>query len=117
MLMACASLVECNTIQESPHAIWYLDSSCNNNMIGNLNLFSILDNSVQTDVTLGNNVQVTILGRGTLGILTKQGEHKYMPDVYHVEGMKHNLLSIGKLIHKGYRIYMEDNHGVIRDLR
>ena len=67
-------------------------------MTGNLNLFSSLDNSVQIDVTLGNNDQVTVLGKGTVNILTKQGEHKYMPNVYHVEGLKHNLLSIGQLI-------------------
>ena len=63
MLMACSSPIECNAIQESTHDIWYLDSRCNNHMTGNLNLFSILDNSVQTDVTLGNNVQVTVFGK------------------------------------------------------
>ena len=68
--MACASPFECNTIQESPCDIWHLDLGCNNHMIGNLNLFSSLDNSVQTDVTLGNNVQVTVLGKGIVGILT-----------------------------------------------
>ena len=86
-------------------------------MIGNLNFFSSLDKSVKTDVTLGNNVQVTVLGKGTVDILTKQGESKYIPDVYHVEGLKHNLLSIGKLIQKGYRVYMEDDHCVIKDKR
>ena len=40
-----------------------------------------------------------------------------MPDVYHVEGLKHNLLSIGKLIQKRYRVYMEDNHYVIKDIQ
>ena len=40
-------------------------------MTGNLNLFSSLDKSVEIDVTHGNNVQVTILGKGTIGILTK----------------------------------------------
>ena len=30
-----------------------------------------------------------------------------MPDVYHVEGLKHNLLSIGQLIQNGYRVYMD----------
>ena len=40
-----------------------------------------------------------------------------MPDVYHVEGMKHNLLSIGQLILKGYRVYLEDNHRVIKDIQ
>ena len=63
-------------------------------MTGNLIFFSSLDNSVKTDVTVGNNVQVIVLGKGTIDILTKQGESKYIPDIYHVEGLKHNLLSI-----------------------
>ena len=71
MLMAYASTLECNVVQESPHDIWYLDSSCRNHMNCNLNLFSKLDNSGQTDDTLGKNVQVTILGKCTIGILTK----------------------------------------------
>ena len=108
MSMASTSLIEWDDIQEPPHDIWCLDSGCNNHMTSNLNLFSSLDNSVQTDVTLGNNVQVTV------SILTKQGEHKYMHDVYHLEGLKHNLLSIGQLIHKGYIVYMGDNHCVIK---
>ena len=115
--MASTSPLECNVVQESPHNIWYLDSRCSNHMIGNLNVFYILDNSVQTDVTLGNNVQVTILGKGSVDILTKQGESKYIPDVYHVEGLKHNFLSIGQLIQKCYRVYMEDDHCVIKDKR
>ena len=40
-----------------------------------------------------------------------------MPDVYHVEGLRYNLLSIGQLIQKGYRVYMEDNHLMIKDIR
>ena len=86
-------------------------------MVGNLNLFFILDSPVQTDVTLGNNVQATIVGKATVVIITTQGERNFMPYVYHVESLKHNSLSIGKLIHKGYRVYMEDNHCVIKDIR
>ena len=93
--MALTSPLECNAVQEIPHDIWYLDSGCSNHMIGNLNLFFSLDTSVKTDVTLGNNGQVTVLGKGTVDILTKQGESKYIPDIYHVEGLKHNLLSVG----------------------
>ena len=40
-------------------------------MYGNLNLFSNLDNSDQTDITLGKNVQVIVLGKCIVGILTK----------------------------------------------
>ena len=71
MFLACASPLECNDVQEIPCGIWYLDSGCRNHMNGNLNLFSSLDKLVQTDVMLGNNFQVTILGKGIVGILTK----------------------------------------------
>ena len=57
------------------------------------------------------------MGKYTVGILTKQGESKFIPDVYHVEGLKHNLLSIGQLIQKGYKVYIEDDHYVIKDKR
>ena len=53
--------------------------------------------------------------KGTFGILTRQGESYYIPDVYHVEGLKHNLLSIGQLIQKGYRVYIEHYHCLIKD--
>ena len=49
--------------------------------------------------------------------VAKQGESKYILNVYHVEGLKHNLLSIGQLIQKGYRVYIEDDHCVIKDKR
>ena len=68
MLMASTSPIECKVVQESPHDIWYLDSRCNNHLISNLNFFSSLDNSVQIDVTLRNNVQVTVLGKGIVGV-------------------------------------------------
>ena len=54
-----------------------------NHMTGNSSLFSSLDKSIQIDVTHGNNVQVTILGKGTIGILTKQGEKNIMHDVFY----------------------------------
>ena len=71
MFLACASPLEYNDVHEIPCGIWYLDSGCRNHMTGNLNLFSSLYKLVQTDVTLGNNVQVTILEKGIVGIITK----------------------------------------------
>ena len=71
MFLARTSPIECNVVQECPCDIWYLYLTYINHMIGNLNLFSNLDNSVQTNVTLGNNVQVVVLGKGTVDILTK----------------------------------------------
>ena len=85
MLIACAPPIECNAVQEIPCDIWYLHSGCRNHMAGNLNLFSSLDKSVQTNVTLGNNVHVIVLGKGIVGILTKQGEENIMPYVYYAK--------------------------------
>ena len=45
------------------------------------------------------------------------GESTLIPNVYHVEGMKHNLLRIGQLIQKCYRVYIQDDHCVIKDIR
>ena len=66
-------------------------------MTGNSSLFSNLDKSIQTNVTLGNNARVTVLGKGIVGILTKKIERKVMPNIYYVDGVKQNLLSIGQL--------------------
>ena len=86
-------------------------------MTHNSSLFSSLDKAVQTGVTLGNNVKVTVLGKCTIGTLIKQGDRNNMHDIYHVEGMKHNFLSIGQLIQKGYKVYIEDYHCVIKYIR
>ena len=70
-------------------------------MTSNLNIFSILDNFIKADVTFVNNIQVFVSGIGTVGILTKQWKKKNMDGVYYVEGLKYNLMRIGKLLHKG----------------
>lgn len=76
-------------------------------MIGNLEIFSSLDESVKSDVTLGNDNKVSIMGKGSVNIPRKKREKKYISDVYFVPGLKHNLMSMGKLIQKGYRVYFK----------
>ena len=109
------SPIKCNVAQASPCDIWYLDSGCSNHMTRNIEFFSSLDELVQTKVTLGTDIQVTILGKGSINILTKEGEKNVMYDVYYVSGLKHNLMSTIKLLQKGYLIYMEYNHCVIME--
>ena len=49
---------------------------------------------------LGNNTQVTIMDKGNVGNLTKQGKKKAIPNVYFVKGIKHNLMRIAQLLQK-----------------
>ena len=79
MLLAYESPLKCNDVQEIPCDISYLDSGCNIHMTNNANIFSSLDKLFQTNVTLGNNVQVIVLGKSNFGILTKHGQKNIMP--------------------------------------
>eukprot|EP00253_Pinus_taeda_P028517 PITA_28517 len=95
--------------------IWFLDSDCSNHMIGNIALFSKLDQSVKSQVTLRTHSKVSIMGKGEVNILTKKGEKKTLANVYYVPGMKCNLLSIGQLVQKGYNVFFENDVCTIID--
>ena len=88
MFLACASPLECNDVQEIPCGIWYLDSYFSIDMTDNLNLFSSLDQSIQTNVTLGNNIQVIVLGKGVVVNLTQIGGGESMSNVYYAKGLQ-----------------------------
>ncbi|XP_057837949.2 uncharacterized protein LOC131048110 [Cryptomeria japonica] len=90
--------IACNIAKESEKDIWFLDSGYSNHIIGNLEMFSSLDENVKLDVTLGNDNKVSVMGKGSVNILTQMREKKYISDVYFVPGLKHNLMSIGQLI-------------------
>ena len=55
------------------------------------------------------------MGKGKVDILTRKGEKKYISDVYFVPGLKHNLISIGKLMKKGYYFFFKNDVGTILD--
>eukprot|EP00253_Pinus_taeda_P029590 PITA_29590 len=96
--------------------IWFLDSGCSNHMTRNLALFSALDQSVKSQVTLGTDSKISVMGKGEVKIFTKQGERKTIADVYYVPGMRCNLLSIGQLVQNGYNVYFVNDVCTIMDI-
>ena len=64
-------------------------------MFGNLELFSSLDKSVTSNVALGNNNQVNVMGKGTVDILSQKWEKKVINYVFYVVGLKQDLMGIG----------------------
>eukprot|EP01018_Ginkgo_biloba_P021449 Gb_26759 [translate_table: standard] len=105
----------CNVAEEFLKDVWFLDSGCSNHMTGNKKLFSKLDESVQSQVKLGDKTKVPVMGKGIISIKTKQGEKKSISDVYFAPGLEHNLLSVGQLIEKGYPVIFQNNKCVIYD--
>jgi hypothetical protein len=50
-----------------------------------------------------------------VSVLTKQDEVKNIYDVYYVPNLKHNLLSVGKLMQHGYDVIFHNNICTIHD--
>ena len=56
----------CNVAEESNKDVWYLDSGFSNHMSGNKEMFSSIDESVKSEVRMGNKNKVTVMGKGLL---------------------------------------------------
>lgn len=54
------------------------------------------------------------VGIGEIMVDTKVGQKK-IPNVYFVPGLKHNLLSVGQLIQKGYDLHFKGETCEIKD--
>eukprot|EP00253_Pinus_taeda_P015909 PITA_15909 len=91
------------------------DFGCSNHMIGDIALFSKLDQSVKSQFTLGTDSKVSVMGKGEVKIFTKKGEKKTIEDVYYVHGMKCNLLNIGQLVQKGFNVFFVNDVCTIMD--
>jgi hypothetical protein len=96
-----------NFLEAKDDFTWYLDSGCSNHMTGNKSLFVKLDESVKGKVNFGNDNEADIMGKGTLAIKVKNGGVMYVQDTLFVPGLRHNLISIGQLNSKNYKIVFE----------
>ncbi|KAJ0795409.1 putative RNA-directed DNA polymerase [Helianthus annuus] len=83
-------------------------------MTGNRSLFITLDDSERREVRTGDNKKLEVLGCGDVSIKVK-GIEKKVPNVFYVEGLKHNLLSVGQLIQKGYEVKFSNQECIIKD--
>eukprot|EP00253_Pinus_taeda_P002234 PITA_02234 len=109
-------LLACNMAETNSEDIWFLDSGCSNHMTGNIALFFALDKNMNSEVTLGTDSKVSVMGKGEVKIFTKQGERKTIADVYYVPGMRCNLLSIGQLVQKDYNVFFVNDVCTIMDI-
>ncbi|XP_022714606.1 uncharacterized protein LOC111274270 [Durio zibethinus] len=93
---------------------WLIDSGCTNHMTHDKDLFKELSNANSSKVLVGNNKYITVKGKGTVAILTCSST-KFISDVLYVSEIDQNLLSVGQLIEKGYKVVFEDKSCLIKD--
>ena len=72
----------CNMAKEKNEDLWFIDSGCSNHMTGNISMFSMLDENVKPQVTLGIDSKVFVMGKRRVSVLTRKGENKSISDVY-----------------------------------
>ena len=84
-------------------------------MCGQRDLFGDLDETIQGLVIFGDTLKVLVKGKGNILIKLKNDDHGYIADVYNVPAIKHNMLSIGELMEKGYTLCTKNCHLIVKD--
>lgn len=77
---------------------WIIDSGCSHHMTSNGSKFLTLNEFDGGVVRFGNDSPCMVKGKGTISLNRNRNTY----DVYQVEGLKHNLLSVAQLNDKGY---------------
>ncbi|KAK8495486.1 hypothetical protein V6N12_000321 [Hibiscus sabdariffa] len=88
--------------------ISFLDSGCSNQTTGVKSLFNEIDETFKQKVTLGDNKQIKVEGKGNVAIKSISGNVKLLYDVYYIRSLLQNLLSVGQLMATGYSIMFND---------
>ena len=71
----------CNMVEEKNENIWFLDSGCSNHMIGKIAMFSMIDENLKSQVTLGTDSKVSVMRKGRVSVLIRKGEMKSISNV------------------------------------
>nr|CAN68520.1 hypothetical protein VITISV_011970 [Vitis vinifera] len=93
---------------------WLVDSGCTNHMTNNQDLFRELDRTIISKVRIGNGEYIPVKGKGTVAIESQTGL-KLIYDVLFVPDIDQNLLSVGQLVEKEFKVYFEDRNCIIKD--
>lgn len=83
---------------------WIIDSRCSHHMIGDKGKFLNFQEYNGGLVRFGDDKACLIKGKGTISL---DGKHN-TDNVYYVEGLKHNLLSVGQLVEKGFQLQFKN---------
>ncbi|GAU50842.1 hypothetical protein TSUD_232190 [Trifolium subterraneum] len=108
-------MVTTNT-SEDQSTLWYLDTGCTNHMTGHIDWLLELDENFKSTVKFAYNRTISVEGKGKVMVTRKNGNHTFVTDVLYVPTMKHNLLSLGQLIEKGFALSTKDKFLEVHDL-
>ena len=91
-----------------------IDSGCTNHITRDKTLFKDLKPTKVSEVKIGNGSYIAAKGKGAI-IISRTSCMKTISDVLYVPNIDQNLLSVGQLIEKGFKLSFEDQHCAIFD--
>ncbi|KAJ9544769.1 hypothetical protein OSB04_024476 [Centaurea solstitialis] len=95
--------------QEHDGHVWYMDSGCSKHMTGRKELLANFKQKYGGNVRFGNKLSAPIMGYGDIL------HHKItINKVAYVEGLSHNLLSIGKFCDKKLEVNFRETRCYVR---
>eukprot|EP00253_Pinus_taeda_P003605 PITA_03605 len=92
---------------------WYIESGCSKHMTGDkekLQPYNALEK--EKKISFGNETHAIVKGKGF--VLSK--EKVKAGNVMYVDGLKHNLLSVGQMCDQGNEVVFQSNGCVVREL-
>jgi len=104
---SCFQSINNRDVINNEIAEWCVNSDCNSHMCGECKKFTIVDNSVNGEIRLTNQSSTYIKGKGlTILFAFTNGQEKRvnLNNILFVFELRTNLLSVGKMCDKGYRI-------------
>ncbi|XP_038889190.1 uncharacterized protein LOC120079069 [Benincasa hispida] len=93
---------------------WLVDSGCTNHMTNDKELFKDIDKSFKPRVKIGNGEYLEVKGKTTVSIESCAGI-KLITKVLFVPEIDQNLLSVGQLVEKGFKVLFEEEKCLISD--
>lgn len=95
-------LLACEDNYRGQDNTWRLETDASNHICGRKSMFIELDESLNNNVSFGDDFKGPFKGRVKIFIYLKDRWHQFILNVYYVPNIKNNILSLGQFLEKGY---------------
>jgi hypothetical protein len=96
-------------------SVWYLDTGASNHICDYKHMFTEIEEIVEDHVSFGDASKVKVKGQDKILIQCKDGNERFISNVYYVPDMKSNILSLGQLLERDYMVFMNERTLYLRD--
>jgi hypothetical protein len=87
-------LLASKEVDPNNELMWYLDTNASNHICGYKYMFIEIEEIVDGHVSFGDVSKVNVKGQGKILIHCKDGNERFISNVYYVSDMKNNILSL-----------------------